>query len=485
MGTREGAVARAVAFFDGGGFRERLAELVAIPSTSQEAAHGTDVTRYLESAILPWLERLGFACAIEANPEAGFGPILSAERIEGESLPTVLTYGHGDTVRGLDEQWREGLAPWRLTVEGDRWYGRGSADNKGQHALNLAALEAVLAERGGRLGCNLKLVLETSEERGSLGLRAFVARHRAALAADVLIGSDGPRVTPEMPTIATGTRGTFHFDLAVRLRAGGVHSGHWGGLTKDPAIVLAHAIGAIADRHGRILVREWLPKGGVPESVARVLEGCPVGSGAGGGAEAATIDEDWGEPGLTPAEKIFGWNSFIVLAMISGRPENPVNAVAPDARAHCQIRYTVDTEPEIFAPALRQHLDRAGFSEVAIENARIRMPASRTDPADPWVKFTAASMERTLGKKVQVIPNAGGGLPGDVFADLLDVALVWVPHSYNGCGQHGPDEHLLAGSAREGIAAMAGIFWDLGEAGTPSRERGREAGRKADGAMAL
>ena len=336
MGTREGAVARAVAFFDGGGFRELLAELVAIPSTSQEAAHADDVTRYLESAILPWLERLGFACAIEANPEAGFGPILSAERIEGAELPTVLTYGHGDTVRGLDEQWREGLAPWRLTIEGDRWYGRGSADNKGQHALNLAALEAVLAERGGKLGCNLKLVLETSEERGSLGLRAFVARHKAALAADVLIGSDGPRVSPEMPTIAVGTRGTFHFDLAVRLRAGGVHSGHWGGLTKDPAIVLAHAIGAIADRHGRIMVREWLPKGGVPESVARVLEGCPVGSGAGGGAEAATIDPDWGEPGLTPAEKIFGWNSFIVLAMISGRPENPVNAVAPDARAHCQ-----------------------------------------------------------------------------------------------------------------------------------------------------
>ena len=134
--------------------------------------------------------------------------------------PTVLTYGHGDTVRGLDDQWRAGLDPWALTEEGDRWYGRGTADNKGQHALNLSALEAVLAERGGKLGFNLKLVLETSEERGSVGLREFVAAHADELRADVLIASDGPRVMPEVPTIATGTRGTFHFDLVVDLRPG-------------------------------------------------------------------------------------------------------------------------------------------------------------------------------------------------------------------------------------------------------------------------
>ena len=195
------------------------------------------------AAIRPWLERMGFTVAIHPNPRAGFGPILTAERLEDPTRPTVLTYGHGDTVRGLEDQWRAGLDPWALTEEGDHWYGRGTADNKGQHAMNLSALEAVLAERGGRLGFNLKLVLETSEERGSVGLREFVAAHQDALAADVLIASDGPRVMPEVPTIATGTRGTYHFDLVVDLRPGGVHSGHWGGLTTDPAIVLTHALG--------------------------------------------------------------------------------------------------------------------------------------------------------------------------------------------------------------------------------------------------
>ena len=95
------------------------------------------------------------------------------------------------------------------------------------------------------------------------------------------------------------------------------------------------------------------------------------------------------------------------------------------------------------------------------------MPASRTDPNHPWVRWTVGSMERTLGKRVQVIPNSSGGLPGDVFVDYLGVPLVWIPHSYNGCKQHGPDEHLLVGPAREGLAAYTGIWWDLGEPGTP------------------
>lgn len=460
MTTRDAAVAAATSFFDSGKFRERLARLVAVPSSSQDPGHEADIARYLDGVLRPWLQAMGFTVEVHPNPVAGAGPILLATRLEDPAFRTVVTYGHADTVRGLAEQWEPGLDPWVLTERGDRWYGRGSADNKGQHAINLTALEQVIAARQGRLGFNVKLVLESGEETGSRGLREFVAAHCDELAADVLIASDGPRVAAGRPTIATGTRGGFSFDLVVKLREGGVHSGNWGGIIADPAIILAHALATIVDRHGRIRVREWLPRGAVvPGAVRAALAGCePIAEG-----EAATIDPAWGEPGLTVAEKLYAWTSFIVLAMIAGRPENPVNAVAPWARATCQLRYTVDADPELFVPALRARLDEAGFPEVAIENARTSLPPSRTDPQGPWVERIKASMERTLGKRVQVIPNAAGGLPGDVFVDHLGVQLLWIPHSYNGCKQHGPNEHLLKGPAREGLAAMAGIWWDLGE----------------------
>ena len=199
MGTRAGAIGRALEFFDGTGFRDRLAELVASP-----ARRRTPATRPTSSATSTARSARGWSDW--ASPSR-FTPIRSRASarssppndLEDPERPTVLTYGHGDTVRGLEDQWRDGLDPWRLTEEADRWYGRGTADNKGQHAVNLSALEAVLAERDGKLGFNLKLVLETCEERGSVGLRDFVAAHKDELAADVLIGSDGPRVMPEMP----------------------------------------------------------------------------------------------------------------------------------------------------------------------------------------------------------------------------------------------------------------------------------------------
>ena len=455
-GGRAGAVAAAAEAFDNGAFKRRLAGLVAIPSTSQDPGHEADLARYLDEGIAPWLREMGFTVAVHPNPVAGFGPILLAERLEAEG-PTAVTYGHGDTVRGLAEQWRAGLDPWTITEEDGLWYGRGSADNKGQHALNLLALDQVLRRRGGRLGFSLKLVLETAEERGSVGLREFVAAHADALRADVLIGSDGPRVASDTPTVSTGTRGVYNFTLRLQVRPGGVHSGNWGGMTTDPAIVMAHCIAAIVDRNGRILVRDWLPP--IPAAVRDALRGLELRAEG----EAATIDPGWGEPGLTAAEKVFATNSFIVLAMTSGRPENPVNAVAPDAVAHCQIRYTVDSDPAGFAPALRRHLDAAGFPEVAIEGELVRMSASRTDPSSPWVRFAADSLARTLGRPVQIIPNGGGGLPGDVFVDHLGVPLIWIPHSYNGCKQHGPNEHLLMSAAREGLVGMAGLWWDLGE----------------------
>ena len=158
--TREAAVARAAAHFDRGDFARDLAALVACRTESQNAQRGPELRAYLAEQIAPALTALGGSSRVVANPVPGAPSMLIGERIESPDLPTVLMYGHGDVVRGYDAQWSEGLSPWSLTSRGERLYGRGSADNKGQHAINLAALGAVLAARGGRLGFNLKWLFE-------------------------------------------------------------------------------------------------------------------------------------------------------------------------------------------------------------------------------------------------------------------------------------------------------------------------------------
>ena len=471
MSTREDAVAAALAAYDDGTFLAVLRRRVEKRSVSQSSGEGDAdlgaLRAYLSDEIAPDLAAMGFAPAIHPNGRPGFGPFLVAERREGARLPTVLIYGHGDTVVGQDGAWRPGLDPFAVTVDGDRIYGRGTADNKGQHSVVLLALHRVLAARGGRLGFNFKILMETGEEAGSPGLDDFCAAHRDALAADVLIASDGPRLAAERPTVFLGARGAYNFELGVSLRDRAHHSGNWGGLLRNPATVLAAAIASIVDARGRILVEALRPPP-IPDAVRAALRDLTVGGGEGDPA----IDAGWGEPGPTDAERVFGWNSVEVLAMLAGTPEGPQNAIPGEARATLQLRFVVGTDWRALVPALRRHLDGAGLPMVEVRASRGEvLRATRLDPEDPWVGWAVRSIERTTGKRVSLLPNLGGSLPNDVFADTLGLPTLWVPHSYAACGQHAPDEHMLGGIAREGLAMMAGLFWDLGEDGAGVRER--------------
>jgi acetylornithine deacetylase/succinyl-diaminopimelate desuccinylase-like protein len=461
--SRDAAIKRAEAYFDSGGFKADLARRVAIPTESQNPDRADELKRYLDAEIVPALEALGFRCRLLTHPKAR-GPFLCAERIEAADLPTVLCYGHGDVIRGLEAGWAKGLSPFALAERDGRYYGRGVADNKGQHTIGIAAMGAVFAARG-RLGFNARWLIEMGEETGSAGLREVCAEHRALFSADVLIGSDGPRLSIEQPTIYLGNRGAYPIDLWIEAREGGHHSGNWGGLLSNPAIELAHAIAAIVGPKGQIRISQWVPDG-IPDSVKRALADCEIHSGQGSPA----IDPGWGEPGLTAAEKLYAWSTFEILAMSAGNPEAPVNAVPPKAWARGQLRFVVGVDPEEILPALRRHLDRHGFAMVQVAKARDEIfHATRLDPDHPWAQWAAASIARTAGRKPAILPSTGGALPNDIFSELLGLPTIWVPHSYPGCSQHAPNEHLPLPLAREGLRLMAGLYWDLGEGGVPAR----------------
>jgi acetylornithine deacetylase/succinyl-diaminopimelate desuccinylase-like protein len=455
--ARASVLAAAAATFDDGTFRSDLARRVAMPTESENPQRADTLRAYLSDEIASSLAALGIASALYDNPVAGAPPLLIGERVEDPALPTVLVYGHGDVVRGHEGRWRDGRDPWTLTAHGERWYGRGSADNKGQHSINLAALAALRSVRGGSLGFNVKWLVEMGEESGSAGLAEFCAAHRARLAADVLIASDGPRLRADRPTVYLGTRGVANFDLTLALRQGGHHSGNWGGLLRNPGTVMANAIASIVDARGRILVDGLRPPP-IPASVRRALADIEVG----GDVNDPAIDPEWGEPGLSPAERVFGWNTVEVLAFTTGNPAQPVNAIPPAAKAFLQLRFVVGTDAQRLREFVRAHLQRQGFGDIEVSEPVI-MAATRLDPDNAWVRLALRSIERTTGRKPALLPNLGGSLPNDVFADILGLPTVWVPHSYPACSQHAPDEHLLAAVVREGLQMMAGLFWDVGE----------------------
>lgn len=455
--TRDAAIAAAVESYDSGSFLAELDRRVGYRTESQEASQAGNLHAYLLEVIAPALHRMGFETKLVQNPDGVDAPILLGARHEGDDLPTVVTYGHGDVVRGYDEQWNAGLQPWKIVVDGDRWYGRGIADNKGQHTVNLTALEAVLAARRGKLGFNVKVIFETGEEIDSPGLDRVCASEKAFLKGDLFLASDGPRVSAERPTIFLGSRGEMNFDLELAFRDGGHHSGNWGGALRNPAVVLAHAISTLVDRDGRILV-EGLRPPPLSDAVRNALSDIELGRDA----NAPAVDPTWGEPGLTPAERVLGWNALEVLAFKSGTPDAPVNAIPSGARAHCQLRFVVGTDWQNAQAHLDGHFERHGFNLVKT-TVKPAVTATRLDLDDPWVGWALASIQHTTGKKPALLPNLGGTVPNAIFAETLGLPTVWVPHSYPACSQHAPNEHFLGSLAREALAVMAGLWWDLGD----------------------
>lgn len=447
--TREECQQRAFDYVESGRFEADLARLVARPSVSQSEGNPVDLWGYLNDDIGPLLRNYGFETVIHDNPIAGAPPIMTACHLESAELSTVLIYGHGDVCNGEAHRWREGLSPFKLTREGDRLYGRGAADNKVQHLINIVSL-GLLLRANGELGCNVKFIIEMGEEVGSPGLREFLSQQRDALAADVFISSDGPRLAAEIPTVFMGSRGVVDIDFSVHLRSNDLHSGNFGGLVADPAILLSHAIASITDKRGQIRIPEWRPNS-LSDEMRDLLARLPD----------RQHDVDWGEVSLTPSERVFGWNSFAILAMSSGTIGSPQSAISGSAGAVGQLRFVVGTDVNDIIPALRRHLVSNGFDQIEVALHSEAFQATRFSIDHPWVRFVCDSVRNSTGQQPHILPNLAGSLPNDMFIDSLGLPTIWIPHSYAECGQHGPNEHALFSIARQGMKIMTDLFLDI------------------------
>src|SRR5262245_43302621 len=218
------------------GFLRRLIDYVRHPSIS---AHNIGI-REVADLLVDMLGKLGFE--VQLIPTTGH-PMVVARWLKAEGAPTVLLYGHYD-VQPPDplEEWVS--PPFEPTIRDGRIFARGVGDNKGQHFAQILALEATLACRGS-LPCNVKVLLEGEEEIGSPRMPDFAREHRADLAADLVIASDGPVDESGQSRIVFGVRGVLSFALQARGANRDLHSGNWGGVAPNPLWTLVHLLGTM------------------------------------------------------------------------------------------------------------------------------------------------------------------------------------------------------------------------------------------------
>ena len=178
-----------------GQVRAELAELVAIPSVADPRQFPPEECARAARWVRDAFAGAGFADAWLAEMSDGSQAVLGSRPCADPDAATVLLYSHYDVQPPLNEAaWRS--PPFELTEVDGRWYGRGTADCKGNILMHLAALRAL----GDQVPVNLKLVIEGSEETTG-ALEEFVPGHADLLRADAILIGDGGNAAVGQPAV--------------------------------------------------------------------------------------------------------------------------------------------------------------------------------------------------------------------------------------------------------------------------------------------
>ena len=222
---------------------EALKAFLRIPSVSMLPEHSGDMVQAAQ-----WLvDRLTAVGLhhVQMMPTPGH-PIVYADWLEaGPAAPTLLIYGHYD-VQPVDplEEWL--TPPFEPTVKGEDIFGRGTADDKGQLYIHVAAVAAYL-QAAGRLPLNIKFLLEGEEEAGSTHLEDFVIAQQDLLQADAALISDSHILDPATPILITGVRGLTYMEISMRGSRQDLHSGSYGGVVENPLNALVKLLASLRD----------------------------------------------------------------------------------------------------------------------------------------------------------------------------------------------------------------------------------------------
>lgn len=432
-------------------YLDRLFAYLRQPSIS---AHGLGIAETAEM-IAGDLRAIGLAPRI--IPTAGW-PMVLGERNDAPGTPTVLLYGHYD-VQPPDplDEWVS--PPFEPTIRNGRIYARGVGDNKGQHFAQILGLEATIACRG-KLPCNVKVLLEGEEEIGSPRMADFAREHRADLAADLVITSDGPVDESGQSEIVFGVRGVLSFSLHARGANRDLHSGNWGGIAPNPLWTLVHLLGTMKNDRGEITIDGFydnvLP---MTDLERRALAALPLDIEAvKSSLDLAQLDQPLDRGYF---ERLSAWPTFTINGLHGGYGGPGSKTVLPhQAIAKCDIRMVEpQTADEIFAKVEAHVRKHAPGVELVRQGS---MDPSKTPLDSPYAGPIRRGIVAAQGAEPLLVPALGGSLPDYVFTKVLGIPAFNVPYANADEANHAPNENMELERFYMGIKTGAAMLAYLG-----------------------
>jgi acetylornithine deacetylase/succinyl-diaminopimelate desuccinylase-like protein len=434
---------------------DRLAEWIAIPSVSADAAHEADVRRAGE-----WLCERIRAAGGEAELADWEGHPLALGELRAssgaETAPTVLCYGHFD-VQPPDplELWE--TPPFEASVRNGQVFGRGVADDKGQLFLLLEAASRLA--RAGELPVNVRFACDGEEETGGHSIVDYLAADERG--ADVCVIFDSAMVERDRPAFNIATRGLCYFHLTLKTGERDLHSGLYGGAALDAVNTLTRVLQSVLPgEDGRL--PERLRKGLVPPSDEERAAWSALPSGerelSDQGArplDARAAEEfylrTWAEPAVD------------VNGIAGGSPHLQKTVLPVDAVANVSIRLAPGQDPEEIAPEFERLLRAATppGAELQVELWASSEPGL-VDQTSKAIQLGLDAFERALGVRPLLI-RSGGTLPIVPALEKKGIPTVLTGFSLPDSNIHSPNERMEVEYLPKGIEAAQELFRSFAE----------------------
>tara|TARA_B100000900_G_scaffold75712_2_gene60581 strand:- start:104 stop:1492 length:1389 start_codon:yes stop_codon:yes gene_type:complete len=440
-------------------FVSELVELLKIPSISADPKYKKEVLSCAD-AVAHALTRAG-AENIEICNTEGY-PIVYADKIVNDKLPTVLIYGHYD-VQPPDplELWDSG--PFdpvikKTDVHPDgAIFARGACDDKGQFYMHVKAFELMIKTQN--LPCNIKFMIEGEEEVGSENLGDFVRNNKKKLKADAILISDTGIISNDTPSITTGLKGLSYLEVEVTGPNRDLHSGLYGGAVANPINILCEMIAKMKDDKNHIIIPDFYENVvELTELERKEIARAPFSVNK--YKQALDLSDIHGESGYNTMERTGIRPTLDVNGIWGGYTGEGAKTVIPSkAFAKISMRLVPNQSDLEISKKFTQYFNSIAPKSVKVEVRPHHGGEPYVSPTDS-IAYKAASdaMQTTYGKK-PVPVRSGGSIPiVALFEKELGLKSILLGFGLDSDAIHSPNEHYGIFNYLKGIETISHFF---------------------------
>jgi len=458
---------------------EELKDFIAIPN---DALVPDDIIKNIDWLSLKFKQR-GFETKVL---ETEGQPLFFAELPNVKNAKTILFYMHFDGQSVDYAKWDQ-VDPYKAVLKAkddNNWktlewsalnndidedwriFGRSTSDDKGPIIMLLQAID-LLKENNKKIPFNVKIILDSEEEKSSKPLPNAVKKYREILAADYLIINDGPLHVSDNPTIVFGCRGITTINLTTYGPIKPQHSGHYGNYAPNPGFRLAKLLSTFKDGNGKVLIDGYYDGITIDETTASILKSVPDNQKQILANLAVNTPESVG----SFYQEALQFPSLNIRGLSSGWTGKKARTIVPEsATAAIDIRLVPESDGNRLKDLIKNHIKAQGYYITDKEPTREeRMQhdkiitfesGSVTNPFRTGMDIPFASwLENTLNDDQLVkIRIMGGTVPIASFINELNIPAIIMPMVNPDNNQHSPNENLKIKNISYGIKTFYKIL---------------------------